>query len=250
MKEQALVPHLISGFEQHLSYYEANPPFARPAQLSTHRKTIDLRRQLGTASAALADNRFLDSLAETLKAWGVGSHNSILAEPAEFRRQLRSQAPNITALDGLLIDEAEASTGDQLWRIVRSLNIVLGRQTLKPTQSKTVGGSKALHHILPELMAPIDRTYTGAFLLRMESYHFQNPSQEAETFRIAFESFRAIAKFANPTQYVGRHLWNTSRTKVIDNAIAGFVAQVKAKIGKEFLNGRRGDSLGGGGTAC
>jgi len=46
-----------------LSYYEAKPPFARLEQLRTHKKAIDLRRQLGTASAALADDRYLDSLA-------------------------------------------------------------------------------------------------------------------------------------------------------------------------------------------
>src|ERR1700691_2497486 len=149
MTDQALVEPLIACFERHLSYYEAQPPFAKPDQLRTHKRTIDLRRQLETASAALADDRFLDSLAETLKAWGVGSHNAILAETTEFRRQLRNQAGQITALDGILIDDADASTGDRLWRIIRSLDIVLGRQTLKPTQSKIVGGSKALHHILP-----------------------------------------------------------------------------------------------------
>ena len=234
MKSQTLVQPLIACFERHLSYYEASPPFARSAQkLRMHKRTVDLRRQLGTASAALADDGFLDSLGETLKAWGVGSHNSILAEATEFRRQLRNQAEKITALDGILIDDADASTGDQIWRIIRSLDIVLSRQTLKPTQSKIVGGSKALHHILPELMPPIDRTYTAVFLLRTESYHFQNPSQETETFRIAFESFRTIANLANPVKYVGRHPWNTSRTKVIDNAIAGFVAQVRAEIRKD-----------------
>jgi hypothetical protein len=222
------VKHLVAHFERHLSYYEAKPPFAKPEQLRTHRKTIDLRRQLGTASAALADDRFLDSLAETLKAWGVGSHDAILVKPPEFRRQLRNQAGEITALESILTDNADVSTGDRLWRIIRSLDIVLGRRTLKPTQSKIVGGSKALHHILPELVVPIDRKYVGVFLGRYD--HFQ--TGQAETFRIAFECFRAIAKSANPVQYVGRHEWNTSRTKVIDNAIVGFVRSLEDELDK------------------
>jgi hypothetical protein len=242
MKGKPPVESLIAHFERYLSYYEAKPPFAKPEQLRTHKKTIDLRRQLGTASAALADDRFLDSLAETLKAWGIGSHDAILVKTHEFRRQLRNQAEEITALDGILIDNADTSTGDRLWRIIRSLDIVLGRRALKPTQSKIVGGSKALHHILPELMPPIDRTYTAWFLLRIEAQHFQNYSQEAETFRVAFESFRAIAKGANPVQYVSRYEWNTSRTKVIDNAIVGFVSGLRDKVKKELMIRCRDDS--------
>jgi hypothetical protein len=232
MRDKPPVETLVAHFERYLCYYEVKPPFAKPEQLRTHRKTIELRRQLRTVSAALADDQFLDSLAETLKAWGVGSHDAILANPHEFRRQLRNQAGEITALENILIDNADASTGDRLWRIVRSLDIVLGRRTLKPTQSKIVGGSKALHHILPELMPPIDRTYTAPFLLRIQAQHFQNHSQETETFRVAFESFRAIAKAANPAQYVGRHEWNTSRTKVIDNAIVGFIRRLLDQIKK------------------
>ncbi len=233
MKDKTLVEPLLAHFERYLSYYETRPPFARPDQLRTHKRTIDLRRQLGSASAALADQQFLDSLAETLNAWGVGRRDSILVEPSEFRRQLRNQAGEITALEGILIDNADASIGDRLWRIIRSLDIVLGSRTLRPTQSKIVGGSKALHHLLPELMPPIDRAYTAPFLLRTQPQHFQNPSQEAETFRLAFESFRTIAESVNPNQYVGRHAWNTSRTKVIDNAIVGLIRLLLDQVKKK-----------------
>ena len=232
MKNKPPVENLIARFEHYLSYYEAKPPFGNPAQLRTHRKAIDLRWRLG-AMSALANDEFLDNLRDTLKVWGIGSHDAILVEPLEFRRQLRKHAKEIVALESVLVDEANADTGDLLWRIIRSLDIVLGRRTQKTTQSKIVGGSKALHHLLPELLPPIDRMYTAPFLLRIQPHHFQNPSQEAETFRVAFESFRAIAKAANPVQYVGRHEWNTSRTKVIDNAIVGFIRGLLDQIKKK-----------------
>jgi hypothetical protein len=66
VKNEPPVENLVVHFDRYLSYYEAKTPFAKPAQLRTHTKTMDLRRQLGTASAALADERFLNSLAETL----------------------------------------------------------------------------------------------------------------------------------------------------------------------------------------
>lgn len=230
MKDKPPAQALVASFDQYLAYYEANPPFARAEQLANHRRTIDLRRRLGSAAAALADDNFLGSLSQTLLAWGVGSHNSVLVEPPDFRHQLRSHATEIMALDGVLIEQADATTGDRVWRIIRSLDIVLGRRTLKPTQSKLVGGSKALHHLLPELVVPIDRMYTAPFLLRIQPQHFQNPSKEAETFRIAFDGFQAIAKKVNPAQYIGRSPWNTSRTKVIDNAIVGFIRGLRDEI--------------------
>jgi hypothetical protein len=111
MKDKPPIENLVAYFDRHLSYYEAKPAFVKPEQLRTHKKTIELRRQLGTASAALADDRFLDSLAETLRAWGVGSHDAILAELPEFRRQLRNQAGKISALEGICIDDADSNAG-------------------------------------------------------------------------------------------------------------------------------------------
>jgi hypothetical protein len=227
MSDQSSVDLLIAQFPRHLAYYEATPPFNKPEQLRTHRKTIALRRELGTASAALADDQFLNSLAQTLKAWGIWSRGSIPGEALEFRRQLRNHEGEIAMLEGALIDSVDEQTCDRLWRIIRSLNLVLDKRTLEPTQSKVVSGSKALHHLLPDLMPPIDRTYTGVFFDRWQPHHFQNRAQEEKTFRIAFKSFGTIAANVNPVQYVGTHEWNTSRTKVIDNAIVGFVRFLK-----------------------
>jgi hypothetical protein len=56
-----------------------------------------------------------------------------------------------------------------------------------------VAGSKALHHLLPELVLPIDRTYTAPFLFRTEPRDFQERDPQAETFPIAFETAQKIA---------------------------------------------------------
>src|SRR5438876_10474832 len=156
------VERLISNFEGHLSYFERKPPLNRPEQLRTHIRAISLRRKFGTVAAALADNEFLDAVAETLQAW-LG-RDAIVVQPPEFRLQLRRQSGEITALDGMVMDKADASKADRVWRIIRSLDIVFSRQTGRPTQSKIVGGTKALHHVLPELIPPVDRKYTGFFL--------------------------------------------------------------------------------------
>lgn len=84
--------------------------------------------------------------------------------------------------------------------------------------------AQTLHHLLPKLVVPIDRTSTAPFLFRCRPEHLQTASGEKRTFAIAFKTFSAIAQAANPGQYVNRgSRWNTSVTKVIDNSIVGFM---------------------------
>ena len=88
-----------------------------------------------------------------------------------------------------------------------------------------MAGTKALHHILPDLVVPVDRTYTQKF------FGWHNPEfqyGQADVFCRSFEAFVEIARGANPAQYVGAG-WNSSRTKVIDNAIVGMLCQEKER---------------------
>ncbi len=104
-------------------------------------------------------------------------------------------------------------TGQQLWRLINTLDIVAN-------DTRIVAGSKALHHLLPELMVPIDRAYTQKFF-RWQSPTFQY-KQEA-CFVQAFAGFAQIARRTNPAQYVSNG-WHSSRTKVIDNALIGLIS--------------------------
>ncbi|HXK40250.1 MAG TPA: hypothetical protein VJ837_05445, partial [Candidatus Paceibacterota bacterium] len=100
----------------------------------------------------------------------------------------------------------------ELWRVVRDLSIV-------DNDSRIVPGTKALHHILPELVVPIDRAYTQRFF-RWHNPEFQYGQRQC--FEHAFISFVRIARATNPQQYLGDG-WNSSSTKVIDNAIVGML---------------------------
>lgn len=135
---------------------------------------------------------------------------------------LHAKAAPIEELNGLAIDQPtlEVSTvGNTLARLAQSLDIV-------DNKARIVPGSKALHHLLPELVVPIDRAYTQQF------FQWANPTLQnspERCFKEAFHAFARIATGANPAQYVGEG-WYTSRTKVIDNAIVGLSCWVKAQI--------------------
>ncbi len=214
---------LIAGFPQFLEYFLRKPAFRRPDQLNYHRETITVRLTAGSVSKALATPGFIPKLYDTLRAWGIGSRLSRLVPLPEFESALRRQEASIAALEAFSIDDpalSVAKASDRLWHLMSELDIV-------ENKSKIVAGTKALHHLLPDLVVPIDRDYTRNFF-GWHAPEFQN--QQHECFALAFTEFVRVARATNPEQYVGQG-WNTSRTKVIDNALVGvFVAgqQIRA----------------------
>jgi hypothetical protein len=219
------VPLLVANFKGFLDAYDRYCPFTRYGQLEYHVETISLRRRLGSAKAALSDEVFQQSLYRTLQAWGIGSRASSLRHFSDFVAALQVQAAAIEELDGLAIDQPTLdvlTVRGKLARLTQSLDIVGNKARIVP-------GSKALHHLLPELVVPIDREYTQRF------FDWANPTLQyspERCFQEAFDVFVRIARTADPAQYVGDG-WYTSRTKVIDNAIVGLWCWVKTKVSGE-----------------
>lgn len=213
---------LVGSFRTFLDAYDEDCPFTRHGQLQYHVDTIRLRRRLGSAKAALNDPAFQRSLYRTLEAWGIGSRASHLRDFPDFIAALQAEAVAIEELDDLAIDQPGldvASVGKKLARMAQALDIVRNKARIVP-------GSKTLHHLLPDLVVPIDRAYTQQF------FQWANPTIQnfpERCFREAFAAFAEIARQANPAQYVGDG-WYTSRTKVIDNAIVGLWCWVRARV--------------------
>jgi len=205
---------LIENFPIFLEFFDKKPPFSRYGQFEYHDQAIRQRFSYSSVVDAINDDDFLGNLHRTLRAWGIGTRGSVLAPLAEFRNAIRNELAHIARLDGLKIDDANLNAkliSDQLWQLISSLQIV-------GNQAKVVACSKALHHLLPELVPPIDRAYTCNFFL-WSSTEFQYRQKQFLT--LAFDNFAAVARKTNPSQYVGKG-WHTSRTKVLDNAIVGY----------------------------
>lgn len=209
------VPLLIDRFGDWLDVFDRSGPFRRPGQLEWHRRTIDRRLSLGSADAAIGDREFLDGLYQTLQAWGIGARSSILRSFDDFCAELRRHHDTIVALDSLRIDDRHldvASVRERLWLLLDDLLLVENR-------AKLVSGTKALHHLLPDLVVPMDRRYTQVFF-GWQSPQFQYGQREC--FADAFEAFVHIARTVSPAAFVGAR-WRSSRTKVLDNGLVAVV---------------------------
>lgn len=181
---------LASDFPRWLDLFDSAGPFRKSGQLEWHRKTIDRRLGLGSGAAAVRDPLFLKSLYATLQAWGIGSRESKIRPYEAFAAELRRHQRSIEALEAASIDDEQLDVlkvSEELWALLGGLMIV-------ENKAKVVSGTKALHHILPNLVVPMDRKYTQVF------FGWQNPKfqyGQRECFIEAFEAFVHVARCAS-----------------------------------------------------
>lgn len=205
---------LTADFERYITEYDRRFPFRRDGQFELHESTIRRRRELETIDATLADDEFLEGLRATLKKWGIGLRGSRMVGPDDFDSALRERRAEFAALESLSIEAADLdieAAYKAVWHLVETLGIV-------ENKSKIVPGTKALHHLLPDLVVPMDRAWTGLFF----GWTAADPQDNQErTFTRTFEAYARVARLVQPSNYVGAG-WRTSATKVLDNAMIGY----------------------------
>jgi hypothetical protein len=153
-----------------------------------------------------------------------------------FKRSLLSQLPNIKVLENFRpVGTPSGETvklatipAEEIPTLARRVWFVIEGLDLSRSSAKTVIGSKALHHLLPELIPPIDRRYTIRFFLNRTNL----PKNEFDAFDEIFARFHRIAAACTETieSLLATRSTNdepygymrTSATKVIDNAIVGY----------------------------
>ena len=214
---------LVDDFSRFVHSFDANRQFGGPS-VYFHLKTIEALARHPTAVDTLGDDAFFDYLYATLASWGLhrmGSGNAKLRDIDELKASFRGQASKIEQIQQLQIDQLDPDkvreVAEAAWAIMASLRVGIGQTLL-------VANSKALHHLLPGLIPPIDRNYTLRFFVG-RPYIYRG--RDADYFRVLYPLFQEIAVrcsgeihrfIATPSEGM-----NTSVTKVIDNAILGFM---------------------------
>ena len=207
------IANLIRNLDKYLEAFERLCPFNNE-QAYLHVQTIRLRRECGSVSASLRNNDFVNHLWRTLISWGV-TRGADLLPPKKFREKLLEYENRISILEDQRIDDEDLSveeTAKTLWDLINEVRI-------STADNPIVSGSKMLHHLLPELMPPIDREYTRPFFMFRSQVFQYNPKI---VFLRIWKNFAYIARNTDLERYINRGIWNTSITKVIDNAIIGY----------------------------
>ncbi len=205
---------LAANFDAYVANFQSHVPFTKPRELVLHRMTIDRRHALGSVGAALDDETFLDSLFATLILRGIGTRGTKLVPRERFAATLRSHGDEIAGLERFSIDDGGldvAAIAERLFALSSDLGIVESAPTVEP-------GSKTLHYLLPDLVAPLDRRWSGKFF----RWGQHDPLAHAQKIWLeAFSNLALVASQVTPSRLLDEE-WNSSITQVLDNALIGY----------------------------
>ena len=215
------VEAVIRSFDDNVFAFEASNAFPGPSRYF-HERAIERRRANPTAQALLGDERFLEYVYAVLPSWGmhrlgrqpakVGGYESMVES---FRRL---EGP-IAELYDLRITDL---THDDASVVASTLWDILSTAEVSASRTRIVAGSKAMHHLLPDLLPPIDRQYTFTFFLAQKQVSFG----ERQAFLEWFPLFSEIGRRCRPEIEAAierGEAMATGEAKVIDNAIIGFM---------------------------
>ena len=217
------VCELCAGFDRYISAFESETLFTGP-RLYFHHKTLSIRRILGSSvEACLQSEVFFESLYATLASWGLhrmGPGNTKLVDMPVMVRGFHCQEESLKNLARVTIQDLSPQnvlhTADQIWKLIWDLPVGIGN-------TKLVSGSKALHHLLPNLVPPIDREYTVQFFFNNKNAIQGDEERQRKAFLLMYPYFAQVCRErkAEIETCLGRAM-NTSFTKVVDNAIVGY----------------------------
>lgn len=168
--------------------------------------------------------KHLEYVYATLISWGMhrlGKGGSKMRDFGTFFESIKPLKDNI--LKAQIFDCNEMD--EDKWAIIET--IFKGIQVMD-SQTSLVGNSKAMHHMLPNIIPPIDRTYTLSFLhgntiIRNDiDGEWQLMKKIISDFFIPVATDDRFKLLAN--DWVNRsseYPWDTSTLKIIDNIVVG-----------------------------
>ena len=210
---------LVQDFDLHVRRFEESRQTPGPG-LYFHERAIERRRQHASARSLLKDQCFLEYVYAVLPAWGMHRMGRQATKVNDFDLivdALRAAAPSVEELWPLrvtdLTPQQAAKAGALAWQIIAAIRVSTSR-------TQIVAGSKTLHHILPDLIPPIDRRYTFRFFTGRTRV-----PDDGRAFREWFPELAEIGRrCGGPIEDAVRRggFMATGPAKVIDNAIIGY----------------------------
>lgn len=216
---------LVDNFEYYLNHFQQRfdegATFDGPS-LYFHFKSINAG-QNSSLNDKLNNINLLEYIYATLSSWGMHRMGDTKTKLTNFNyliKEIKNYSEEFSRLENLKMWELEEAS---LNVIFSKLEGPLNNIKISKSRAQLVSNTKFLHHLFPNLIIPIDRNYT----LKCFGVNIQAPSQyyAFDIFKILYVNFVniAIAKrdFILEKINMNEENWNTSFTKVIDNAIIG-----------------------------
>ncbi|MHA2061642.1 MAG: hypothetical protein ACW963_05050 [Candidatus Sifarchaeia archaeon] len=187
--------------------------------LAFYRKIIEMHRKTETLELMLEDDSFYSLLRTTLEKWNMNQRGARLTSLGNLKESILNHRKELVRLyqyklQLLSEDRINHEVKGLLWNLFSGLHVM-------DSKRRIVGVSKALHFLLPDLVMPIDSTYTMQFFYESNKYS-KDAKTEFRTFMEIFMKAYGITRRLGLTETdVSGEGWNVSVPKLIDNAIIG-----------------------------
>lgn len=196
-----------------------------------YERTVRMVREAASLRDLAKSEMFCEYVYATLTAWGMHRMGERVAAKLTdfpiFQDTLRSLLKAADDLRGvsvcdLTVQETAAVTGQ--------LATLVDRPGITASNAPLVANTKTLHFLLPDLVPPIDRTYTCRFFYG----RMQPPGSATEVFTRVFEALAVLAKSheADVRKATGGYIC-LGHAKALDNAIIGFVLSHPERFGAD-----------------
>lgn len=229
---QQRVESLSSRFTYYINRFDEQQRFSGPSWYF-HFRTLDRLNKHQKFHEVFDDSLFFEYLYATLTSWGMhrmGPGGAKLVEFQTFTDSIRDNRKEIEALHDIrladLSNRDTQSLATDIWNILDNLKV-------SASKAKLVANSKTLHHLLPHIVPPIDRQYTLTFFYNNKQIN----DRDENIFRAIYPYMIQLAQNNHATiqKTIGQG-FHTSETKVIDNAIVGYVLTELRKKAREGYN--------------
>jgi hypothetical protein len=190
--------------------------------LNFYREIINVHRNVQDIIKIIKNDDFCRNLYRTLEAWDMDKRGARLNEYDILKESILQHGPYLIDLYKNKLDSISSLEDKNGQKIIRDLEFVFCHLEVMKSKRRIVGVSKAMHFLLPDLVMPIDSTYTMPYFYETNKYN-EKVEKEFQTYLDIFTKAHQITKklklSANDAD--GKE-WNTSVPKLIDNAIIGF----------------------------
>ena len=214
------VDDILQNYGDYYDAFAEAATFSGPS-LYFHNKALLLRDGSDT-------ERFLESIYSVLVSWGMHRMGSRGAKMVHFSDFYDSVISAWSAIEEAKTFNHQSMT-DTDWLLVHKIY-----ESIEIMEGKThiVGKSKVMAHLLPDIIAPVDRQYTLDYLHGNKGIKTNHQWDLMRSIMINFyhpiDADNGFQRFANELVTKNNGIgWNTSRLKVIDNLVIGAIKKKK-----------------------
>lgn len=215
---------LDATLDRCLKEFESRRIFSGPS-VFFYEELVRLVRSAPSLRDLASSDRLIELAYATLTSWGMHRMGERVAtkltEYADFREAVRGLIePAVALSDHRITDLSENEVGI----VTEELAVLVERPGLSASGAPLVANVKLLHLLLPDLVPPIDRRYTGRFFYGLQK-GLLLPGGPRAVFQFVFPRLCWLARRHAEAirSAVGRAYLCQGEAKVLGNAIVGYM---------------------------